>query len=349
MTQITVLAIAAVLIAGYAGIAAAEQCLLEAIAFGSTRDNPTVNPFLSSEIYLMNPDGSNLRRLTDNNDGDGFPTLSPDGKRIVFESNRNRTVGEPLNISDLFLMRVDGTDQTLLTRGSSATWSPDSKFIAYHRSASGTGLPIRPDAGAPAADSDIFVGRVGALLDNEAPPTNITNSPGQIEEDAAWSPDGGKIVYTRHPVSDQAPPPAFHYTTKEIWVMNADGTGQTQLTFNTEEERAPTWSPDGTRISYGCRIGDPSGALPIPTFEICVMNADGSEQNRLTYNAYPDLTHSWSPDGQQIVFQRTVVPGQPQIWVMNAEGTGQTPLTTTPGINLFPSWGEIKTNCGEGE
>jgi Tol biopolymer transport system component len=350
MKQITVLAIAAVLIAGDAGIATAEPCLLEAIAFTSTRDNPTGNPFLTAEIYLMDPDGTNPRRLTENSDGDATPALSPDGKRIVFDSNRNRAVGEPLNISDLFLMQVDGTAQTLLTRGSSATWSPNSKFIAYHRSASGTGLPIRPDPGAPALDSDIFVARVGALLDNEAPPVNVTNTEGEIEEDADWSSDGQKIVYTRHPASDQPPPPGFHYTTKEIWVMNADGTGQTRLTFNTTEERGPAWSPNGTRIAYMCRLGDPvvTPTGVVPTFEICVMNADGSEPTRLTFNAVGDFSPRWSPDGLKIVFSRAG-GGTQQTWVMDADGTGQMPLTIPPGFNSGPDWGEIKTNCAEGQ
>ena len=337
------------------------KCGEPAIAFVSTRDNPTGNPFLTAEIYLMDPDGTNPRRLTENFDGDAGGALSPDGKKIVFESNRLRSPGEPLNTSDLFLMNVKGEDQMLLTRGGSATWSPDSEFIAYHRSKSGTGLPIRPDPGAPAPDSDIFVARVRALIDNEADNeallVNITNTEGEIEEDADWSPDGQKIVYTRHPDSDLPPGPGFHYTTKEIWVMNADGAGQTQLTFNSDfpadlrgEKRGPAWSPDGTRIAYMCRIGDPPTPTGVvPTFEICVMNADGSEQTRLTFNAVPDTSPRWSPDGLKIVFGRAG-GGTQQTWAMNAtDGTGQMQLTFPPGFNFGPDWGEIKTNCAEVE
>ena len=349
---------AAVLSAYVADPATAAQpvkCGEPTIAFTSTRDNPTGNPLLTAEIYLMDPDGKNLRRLTANTDGDAFPALSPAGKRIVFDSNRNRAAGEPLNTSDLFSMKVDSSEQTFLTRGSSATWSPDSKFIAFHASASGTGLPIRPDPGAPYADSDIFVARVGALLENGAMArTNITNTPFDIEEDADWSPDGQRIVYTRHPASDQ--PLNFNYTSKEIYVLNADGTGAAlQLTFNTEEERAPAWSPDGTRIAYMCRKGDPATLGGLPTFEICVMNADGTFPTRLTSNKVGDFSPRWSPDGQQIVFSRPPVAGQPQqIWVINAElnadGTFPTPtqLTFPPGINSGPNWGLI-TQCAEGD
>ena len=55
--------------------------LVSTIAFSSIRDNPTGNPFLAAEIYLINPDGTNPRRLTDNAQGDAFPVLSPDGRR----------------------------------------------------------------------------------------------------------------------------------------------------------------------------------------------------------------------------------------------------------------------------
>src|SRR5262252_9176739 len=74
------------------------------IALTSTRANPdAVPPGPAAEIYLISPDGSNPRRLTDNNLGDGFPNLSPDGKKIVFDSAR---ISGQNNVSDLFLMNA---------------------------------------------------------------------------------------------------------------------------------------------------------------------------------------------------------------------------------------------------
>jgi len=304
------------------------------IAFSSTRDNPTGNPLLTSEIYLVNADGTNPRRLTDNAAGDGFAALSPDGKKIVFDSNRDRAEGEPLNTSDLFVMNADGSEQkTHLTRGSSATWSPDCKDIAFHASASGTGTPIRPDPGSATTDSDIFVANVDDLLAGTEAPRNITNSETMIDDDPDWSPDGQSIVYTAHPVSDNP----IQSNQAEIYVLNADGTGTpTQLTNNSEEERGPSWSPDGTRIVYACRIGGGTA-----DFEICVMNADGTDVLQLTNNSVPDLTPTFSPDGQQIVFHRPVA-GRFQLFTMNADGTNQTQLTNTAGLNLLANWGELR-------
>jgi Tol biopolymer transport system component len=304
------------------------------IVFASGRDNPAAGQ-TQLEIYLMDADGGNPLRLTFNTNADSMPTLSPDGKgRIVFDSNRRRVAPERINTSDLFLMQGDGSGQTFLTRGSSASWSPDSQSIAFHRSASGTGQPIRVDLGAPTSDSDIFVATVCDLLAG-VPPTNITNSPGEIDDDASFSPDGTKIAWTPQNVGDDP----LNAPSKEVWVMNADGSGRVNLTHNAFEDRAPSWSPDGTKIAYMCRRG---AIAPDVDFEICVMNADGSNNTVLTSNELPDGTPTWSPDGTKIVFNRAVPPPNQQIFIMNADGTEQTQLTLPPGFNLFASFGEIK-------
>ena len=318
-----------------------ESGLRSTIAFVSTRHDPAADPavdpqraWLAAEIYLMDGDGTKPRRITENTYSDGFPSLSPDGRRIVFDSNRLRAEGEPFNTSDLFVMNTDGTGQTPLTRGSSGTWSPDGKSIAFHASASGKGRPIKPDPGAATNDNDIFVLNVGDFLKNGERPKNITNSPETIDDDPDWSPTGQKIVFTSHAVTDNP----VNSATAEIYVIDADGTGKpTRLTNNTEEERAPSWSPDGKRIVFCCRRGGPD-------LEICVMNADGTGQMQLTDNAIGDLTPSWSPDGQKIVFHRRVGQrGQFQLFVINADGTGEKQLTFPPGLNAFPNWGEVRT------
>jgi TolB protein len=318
-----------------------QSGLRSTIAFVSTRHDPEADPavdpmraWLAAEIYLMDGDGTNARRVTENAYSDGFPSLSPDGTRIVFDSNRLRAEGEPFNTSDLFVMNADGTGQTPLVRGSSATWSPDGQKIAFHASASGTGKPINFLPGAATTDSDIFVMNINDFLKKRVRPTNITNNPAAIDDDPDWSPKGQKIIFTSHAVTDNAD----NHVTAELYVIDADGRSKpTRLTNNTEEERAPSWSPDGKRIVFCCRRGGPD-------LEICVMNADGTGQVQLTENTIGDLTPSWSPDGRKIVFHRRVGErGQFQLFLINADGTGEKQLTLPPGLNAFPNWGEVRS------
>jgi TolB protein len=334
---------------------AADFQLEPRIAFGSTRDHAFVPVLRGSEVYLTDyvtdSDGrleslTDPLRLTDNEAYDGFPSLSPDGKKIVFDSTRLTGCPEcpypgTIDRSDLFVMNTDGTDQTFLIRGSSASWSPDSRQIAFHASASGTGEPRNPGlVGSSTTDSDIFVANVDDLLaDAEYRPTNITNNGDtKIEDDVDWSPDGEKIVYVRHPE-------------RELYLLNADGSGTPQqLTNNLEEERGPTWSPDGARIAFGCRTG---GGLA----EICVLNADGTGVvQQLTNNTVPDLTPTWSLDGRQILFHRRVGAAPPftqQLFVIDVPTDTAaceydvepcdlpwTQLTAPPGFNHIAHWGQ---------
>jgi TolB protein len=323
-------------------------------------------PLLGSEIYLTNPDLTNPRRLTDNASFDGFSALSPDGKKIVFDSARLTgcaTCEFPwtLNRSDLFLMNTDGTEQTFLTHGSSATWSPDSKNIAFHASASGSGTPLRTDPGSATSDSDILIANVDDLLTGKEQPRNLTKSPhrpGIVNEDSDWSPDGKTIAYTRHVDSDN---PVVS-DTAEIYLLAADGTGTPKrLTYNDSEERGPSWSPDGSRIVYACRLGAPLPGNTFPrTFEICVIDVKTGDVQRLTENNVGDLTPTWSPDGSKILFHRAVgiqlsegspIPINPlavqQLFVMTEKPDG----TWTPAVQMtFPgdgwnnlaNWGELR-------
>ena len=115
----------------------------------------------------------------------------------------------------------------------------------------------------------------------------------------------------------------------EIYVMNADGSGQTRLTRDAFAQD-PTWSPDGTRIAF-----------TKADFFIVVMNADGSGQTRLNSDSSDDL--AWSPDGTKLAFasQRTslVAAGiASEIYVINATGGGETRLTQNSAPDFDPAW-----------
>jgi len=115
----------------------------------------------------------------------------------------------------------------------------------------------------------------------------------------------------------------------EIYVMNADGTGQTRLTENSVYDQEPAWSPDGKRIVFwSYRDGNN---------EIYVMNADGSAPTRLTNHRGTDGAPAWSPDGQRIAFNALRTENW-EIYVMGADGSDPTNVTNSPGDDFYPDW-----------
>lgn len=174
-----------------------------------------------------------------------------------------------------------------------------------------------------------------------------------------WSPDGTQIVFESQRSLDGSNA-ANTNQTENIWIMNADGSQARPLTRATAERAhawSPHWSPDGSRIAFLSAMAlDGSDALNgDEVYNIWVMNADGSGQiplTQLTVAAVADYPHPhWSPDGTRIAFasSRALDPardavnlnGVSNIWVMNADGTDQNPLTSltaTDVMNYEPQW-----------
>ncbi len=160
-------------------------------------------------------------------------------------------------------------------------------------------------------------------------PTQTASS----EIQPSWTPDGAKITFASDQTGDW-----------EIFIMNSDGSGVTQLTSNTSIDVAPAISPDGTKIAFvSNRDGD---------FEIFVMNINGTSVTQLTSNTNddgaqgPDLfglsfgisTPSWSPDGTQIAFTSDSDGPDWDIFIMDADGTNVIQLTSSSESDYDPYW-----------
>lgn len=124
----------------------------------------------------------------------------------------------------------------------------------------------------------------------------------------------------------------------DVFEVNVDGSGLTQLTDAPGWDGHPSWSPDGSQIVFASdRAGGPV---------IYVMNADGSDPRALTEPSYASLTPAWSPDGRRIAFASSR-PDQPSaegdhfaIWVMGADGSGLERVASDPEAHLVsPTWG----------
>jgi len=136
----------------------------------------------------------------------------------------------------------------------------------------------------------------------------------------AWTPDGTRMAFA-----------SMRTGNSEIWTMNADGSNQTQLTFNTLGGNfTPEWSRDGGRIAFASlldSVGHP---------EVWVMNADGTGAQQLTFTPTSptgptwSLLPTWSPDGSTIAYASTIT-GTTQIWIIDADGSNPVQMTNGNG------------------
>jgi Tol biopolymer transport system component len=260
------------------------------LAFTSERDG-------NMEIYIMDTDGSEPVRLTDNPAEDYWPTWSPDGTQIAFTSDRDGDF-------EIYIINADGSHPQRLTQQAGndlePAWSPDGTQIAFmvHQKGKSDIYSMKPDG----------TGR-----------QKLTESSGNNYL-PKWSPDGTQIVF----VSDRDGNP-------EIYIMDSDGNNQIRLSNNPTEDSYPSWSGEGTRITFFSErngnkelyVIDSDGSNPTPLTddnaavwvsdwspdgskiaftsnrdgnrEIYIMDMDSGHLQRLTNNKALDDIPAWRP------------------------------------------------------
>jgi len=282
------------------------------IAFQSDRDGP-------QEIYTITPGGTANRITFSTNSSD--PTISPDGSRIAF-----------VNANQITVMNADGSGVTPLTSTSTSkqdpAWSPDGTRLLF--AANSFDVDGQTDLEIWVIDAG---GGVATQLTNNSFPDTYP----------AWSPLGNQIAFVATRPGD---------TNRNIYVMDAAGNGQTSITPNdftdctgtppnpdtcySGHDDAPAWSPDGLKIAYVHEQAPNGGGPP----NIWTMDPSGANKDNLSDGAVSFVSPAWSPQGDMLAAVGTApATTNRDIWVMNSDGGGQTPVEPNTAHDINPDWG----------
>jgi len=271
------------------------------IAFASTRDG-------NNEIYVMDTNGANVTRLTNEPSLDSNPAWSSDGRRIAFMSYRDGNY-------EVYVMGTDGSNVARLTNDPAwdgePAWSPDGTHIAF------TSSRDDPDPAGCYPNCRLEIYAMDADGSNV---TRLTGDPA-VDWGPAWSPDGRRIAFTSERDGNT-----------DIYVMDADGSNVIPLTNAPSWDGGPAWSPDGRRIAFASDRDS--------NYEIYVMDTDGSHVTCLTNNPSQDDNPVWSPDGSRIAFISNR-DGNFEIYVMDADGSNVTNLTQNPADDGYLAWSPV--------
>ena len=267
------------------------------LIFQSTRDGRTCD-----QEFVMNVDGTGLHRVSN---GTGKTTCGffyANDQRILFASSHALQQDCPpkpdpsrgyvwgLDPFDIYTAKPDGTDSRRLTSygvyTAEAVVSPDGRKIVFTSLKDG--------------DLDIYTMNVDGT-----DVRRLTTTPG-YDGGPWWSPDGTKIVYRAwHPVDsalvsyrELLAQRLVRPNRMELWVMNADGSGQRQITQLGGANFGPSWLPDGKRLIFSSNYTQPHSG----NFDLYLINLDGTGLERVTTSDTFDGFPMFSPDGRKLVW-----------------------------------------------
>lgn len=299
------------------------------IVFSSNRDG-------DFELYVMRPDGSGLRQLTHNERSpttearDEQPAVSPDGRTVAFVSTRDHA-GNPLSSYELYVVGLDGGGERRLTRDPRGAgrpqWTPDGRIVVT------------------TCGHDLRSCRLEAVNPESGESRRVSSLPSRsVFFGAALSPDGERLALV------EVEGGFWEAHAADVAVANVDGSARRRLTDDPGEDASPAWSPDGSQIAFvsdrdhngECLFHDCIGNAG----ELYVMDADGSDQRRLTTTAATESSPSWSPDGERIVFSRIEdEDGDHDLFVVDAETGAESRLTDTVAWEWTPVWGSARSTA----
>jgi TolB protein len=255
------------------------------------------------------------------NTRDMYPSVSPNGEKLVFQSNRTGS-------NQIFIMNSDGTDLKQLVDfpmgAETPVFSPDGLHIVF-------------DVYVGENNNDVFIVKTdGSGL------KQLTNSPG-YDGHPHWSFDGQRIVFNSDRTS---PDPNVPWSDRwhEIFSMKADGTDVRQHSHCKSVCTFGSLSPDGSQLLYRKVIKSPGLNWELGSIEknseIFISDIIGKNEINLTRNAAFDGWPVWSLDGKKIAFasNRSGPARTGQIWLMNADGSGLQQFSQGPWSHAQPAW-----------
>jgi serine/threonine protein kinase/Tol biopolymer transport system component len=270
------------------------------IAFASNRSGAV-------EIWLMNLDGSGLKRITDIPEGACQPRWSPDGMRIVFISPCIRHMNSYPG-SSLFIINADGSGMVPLPSAPGGdydpSWSPDGTQIVF--------TSLRKEGVPGIFIIDLKDNSIKSLVEGE---TRSIYQP-------AWSPKGNEI--------------AFVNSDNRIWVMDINGSNRHSLIVGGGDYRLnnPAWSPDGSVVIYNQSVfSDPTGAtvlMAVPYTETGAMPVEVA-------NSELAVDASYSFDGYWLLFTSWFF-GNHDIYIMRSNGVDRQVIVNNLAYDFDPAW-----------
>jgi TolB protein len=225
------------------------------IAFASTRSG-------STSVWVMNADGSGLRQLTDDSDGQ-TPRWSRDGTRIAYARGGDVAVVNPdgSGLQTVMKSEPEETADPCRTGAFVGGWSPDDSRITYY-----------------SASVSRSEGQVCTVAADGSDVQTVVAQPGAYDVEPVYSPDGTQIVY-RAIINNQ----------HDIWIVDLASGQRYNLTHDADLDIEPDWSPDGQWIAYGSLRQDQ------PNFDLYIMHPDGSGVRRITSAPMKEANPVWAP------------------------------------------------------
>jgi len=289
----------------------------------------------NGELYAINADGTNLRNLTHTpNLAEWDPALSPDGTRLAFaRAPLQRGAGG--SAAELYVLDlVHGGEPVQITSNQvldeAPTWSPDGAQLAFvstertalvalnHPNVRADSVVVTDLSGVRLSEDQFVVHAEEGVLDFTAA-SNVFGQRVRIQ--FRWAVEGGEESGTMEP--------RVPFPNREIFVMNADGSGRHNLTNHESSDTQPDWSPTG-RLAF---VSDREGNQ-----EIYTMDSNGGNVVNVTRHLDSDAQPSWSPDGNSIAFvsNRT---GLIEIFTLPAGGGEAVNVTNFTSGDIQPAWG----------